>query len=92
MILLFLVYDLSVQKLNRAVITNAARSNAIVSSIFPGNIRDRLIGSNRDTSLFTEGALTTQAGDGKPLADLFLESTVIFADIVVSTRLFLHNF
>ena len=93
-IIVFFVYDMFVQRRNENLVANAARSNAIVSSLFPGAIRDRLINNkneNTKTSPFQKGGKLTnylkggdmEEGSGsKPLADLFLETTVLFADIV----------
>eukprot|EP00977_Amphora_coffeiformis_P011362 scaffold2742_cov167-Amphora_coffeaeformis.AAC.12 len=89
-----------VQRRNNKLIINAAQSNAIVSSIFPSQIRDRLMqNDNRDTNGASRSLKaymkTPNANRGggsveksvvseasKPLADLFLEATLIFADIV----------
>ena len=43
MILLFFGYDLFQRRRNNKVIVDAARSNAVVSSLFPSMIRDRLM-------------------------------------------------
>jgi hypothetical protein len=40
---IFFIYDSFVKDRNDKVITAAARSNAIVSSLFPSNVRDRLL-------------------------------------------------
>jgi class 3 adenylate cyclase len=95
----FFIYDIFVQKRNEKLISSAAKSNAIVSSLFPDNIRDRLIGQNDTTtkkgtpyhlkSFLLDGGGETKGGNGgdggnktsKPLADLFLETTIMFADI-----------
>lgn len=89
----FFVYDLFVQRRNNRLIMKAAKSNAIVSSMFPSNIRDKLIGNDEDTTQKKgKGNLKTFMADNasngiidaytsKPLADLFLETTVMFADI-----------
>ena len=87
--LVFLVYDILVQNRNEKIVATAARSNAIVSSMFPDAIRDRLLQQNEATS--KRGHLKSYLLDGgiedasnlssKPLADLFLETTVMFADI-----------
>ena len=93
MIAIFFMYDVVVQRRNNSVVANAARSNAIVTSLFPGNIRDRLIGkeascpTNQNLMTFMSNGVDEEAfdhnsGPSKPLADLFLESTVMFADIV----------
>jgi len=41
-VVIFLVYDCFVSKRNQVVVLAAARSNAIISSLFPQNVRDRL--------------------------------------------------
>lgn len=90
-VLTFYIYDALVQRRNTKLVINAARSNAIVSSMFPGTIRDRIIGSERDGSGGELRQSTTlkqyMQSDGdilssKPLADLFTDVTVVFADIV----------
>jgi class 3 adenylate cyclase len=114
---LFLTYDYLVQKRQRKVMDSAARSNAIVSSLFPAEIRDRLFkgdeeGGNKpgdhkkvgDTHavkalpgdspqkyrlknyLNEEDTPKEAYSDGdilesKPIADLFPNTTVMFADI-----------
>ena len=90
MVVVFLVYDVLVQRRNAKLIQNAADSNAIVSSIFPSQIRDRLIGTNAGEgfrgskslkSYMKDNKNSTGGSDGsKPLADLFLSTTVMFAE------------
>jgi len=101
-VIVFLVYDIMVYRRNEKLIMNAAKSNAIVSSVFPVNIRDRLIGNKHSRRRQSEvkGSLTSSltnfvAGlssdqkslenysvdDSEPLADLFLETSVLFANI-----------
>ena len=81
MIAVFVIYDLIVQRRNRVLVLNAARSNAIVTSLFPKNIRDRMVAQEE-----TEGdnrKKGSKAGPkGPPIADLYLESTILFADVV----------
>jgi hypothetical protein len=92
--IVFFVYDMFVQRRNQQLIERAAHSNAIVSSMFPGNIRDQLIGPHAPTSsdkkkghslkTFMASSHDGTNGGGsvdKPLADLFLETTILFADI-----------
>lgn len=38
--IVFVIYDILVQKRNEKIVVTAARSNAIVSSMFPDAIRD----------------------------------------------------
>ncbi|CAB9519281.1 Guanylate cyclase (Partial), partial [Seminavis robusta] len=89
----FLVYDLAVQHRNENLVSKAAQSNAIVSSLFPDNIRERLMNDNDESQQAMNSSMHSKRGrlkaflnDGKngskarhqskPLADLFLETTV----------------
>ena len=71
-----IVYDILVQRRNNKLVANAARSNAVVSSLFPGTIRDRILQQRgtkgRMKSLLDDENLLEAASDDKPLADLFL--------------------
>ena len=98
----FLAYDNFQRKRNSKVISNAAKSNALVTSLFPSNVRDRLlqpVEANENASKATHTFLTRKGQlqnfldtnakpDGgavdtadRPIADLFLETTIMFADI-----------
>ncbi|GKY99151.1 hypothetical protein MPSEU_000870600 [Mayamaea pseudoterrestris] len=96
----FIFYDRFVQRRNNIVLSAATKSHAILSSLFPSNIRDRLYAEKTETdaaqsgssnlkSLLANDGLAGVAGEedaemgykGKPIADLFTESTVLFADI-----------
>ena len=85
----FFIYDLLVQQRNEKIVNTAARSNAIVSSIFPDAFRDRLLQRNEMSSkhghlksyLLNGGVDDGSNSFSKPLADLFLETTILFADI-----------
>ena len=91
--LVFFIYDILVQFRNEKIVYNAARSNAIVSSMFPDAFRDRLLQNselstkrNTKTGHLKSYLLTGEGEDvdnisAKPLADLFLETTIMFADI-----------
>ena len=99
-IIVFFVYDMLVQIRNNKLVQTTARSNAIVSSLFPEAIRDRLIGASAapggGNALSMNHGKTLKSyikGRGndsdevrdvtsEPLADLFVASTVLFADIV----------
>jgi class 3 adenylate cyclase len=83
-----------VLKRNERLISNAAKSNAIVTSLVPDHLRDRLIQQQQEEKLHRDGkgpgSLKTFLNDktGKvnettspPLADLFLDTTVLFADV-----------
>lgn len=97
--LLFWIYNRMVDQRQTLVMDTAENTTAIVSSLFPAQIKDRLMneyktsnhqggtGSNNSTN--SNGALKLTAhtpGVGgtpieKPLADLFLETTLVFADV-----------
>jgi hypothetical protein len=113
--MVFMIYDFLVQRRQVKVHTAAVKSNAIVSSLFPAEIRDRLFqqqneehnnkGSNGKNGVFdattskfrqknflddedddrapTDGANDSSPDmyDTKPIADLFPNTTVMFADI-----------
>ena len=116
--LAFLAYDLFWQQRQNQVISDAKRSNAIVSSLFPAEIRDRLFGKETKTKTMDQyqkhipqnskfrlkNYLAEEDGSGemgegptdeaiakanaqadvydtKPIADLFPNTTVLFADI-----------
>ena len=86
------VYDFFVQHRNTKLIANAARSNAIVTSLFPTHIRDQLMNQRDQDKALQEGETKSSKmrnflsssecdrgskQDAKPLADLFLETTVL---------------
>jgi class 3 adenylate cyclase len=123
--IVFFIYDLFVQKRTCAATTAAAKSNEIVSSLFPAEIRDRLFGNDGkkvnknsdspelpeskyrlkdylkdeeeneakksissdsdseegDKKILTPNDTGADMYDTKPIADLFPNTTVMFADI-----------
>jgi hypothetical protein len=98
MTLAFAMYDWFVRRRNNKVMGAAVRSTAIVSSLFPSNVRDRLYKEAEENAakkqrmenwMHTEGAdaIALEADNdviaykGKPIADLFPETTILFADI-----------
>jgi class 3 adenylate cyclase len=92
MAIIFAVYNRFVQSRNNKVVNAAARSNAIVSSLFPSNVRDRLLAENlvdqnhggkrNGKGLSANNAYRDGVYKSKPIADLFPETTVLFGDIV----------
>jgi hypothetical protein len=87
-VLLFIVYDRLVEKRQSIVLKSANQSSAIVSSLFPKNVTDRLlesvIGGSSLTAKTRLKSFLTDDEDNQgllPIADLFLETTVLFADI-----------
>ena len=41
--IVFAIYDYLVNERNKKVVENAARSNAIVTQLFPGNLREQIV-------------------------------------------------
>lgn len=109
-ILMFFVYDRLVERRQSLVLRKAVQSTAIVSSLFPKTVRERLMESshltpennnNKTLMGFRERARASKKGgnsasvvppalkengeldddDGPPIADLFPNCTVLFADI-----------
>lgn len=99
----FCMYDRFVHRRNEMVVGVAARSNEIISSLFPTQVRDRLFAEKDETkagaapksklkSMLVSGNFSEVNADGgddadfmyksKPIADLFPETTILFADIV----------
>jgi hypothetical protein len=110
--LVFLVYDWAVQLRQNKVMKTATRTQAIVSSLFPKNVQERIFkdveeqvkkeekegrfdrrfrGNRTKDQLknFLRDGKGEEAGiqgptslKSKPIADLFPEATIIFADLV----------
>ena len=93
-VLMFLVYDRLVERRQRLILRKATQTSAIVSSLFPANVRERLMeASNHDINSFmppnrrlksylqSGGSAEEALGMGAPIADLVPHSTVLFADI-----------
>ena len=91
---MFLVYDRMVERRQVLILAKATQSTAIVSSLFPKQVRDRLMQTENDTKggaatlasnhrlkSFLTGDDKTNDGGGQPIADLFPHCTVYFADI-----------
>jgi hypothetical protein len=99
--LVFFFYDTLVSQRQNKVLNTANRTNEIVASLFPENVRDQIFAEN-DTgnvkgklkplggkqglkSFLEEGAAAEENvhayGDSKPIADLFPNTTIMFADI-----------
>lgn len=90
MVAVFYVYNWLVHQRNEKLVADAARSNAVITSLFPDNIRDKLIGAESGSSKKNPRSfqdLLDPASDPltdlsrPPLADYFATATVMFADI-----------
>ncbi|CAJ1930865.1 unnamed protein product [Cylindrotheca closterium] len=87
MVIVFYVYNRFVYKRNEKLVENAARSNAVITSLFPDTIRNQLIGDSNTNNPRSFQELLGPASDPvanltrPPLADYFATATVMFADI-----------
>jgi class 3 adenylate cyclase len=85
--LVFLVYDLAVKRKHKKITTAAKLSHSIVRSLFPEKVRARLMGEYGNVGKApTEAHKLVEKNDSvmpssKPIADLFPNATVLFADI-----------
>lgn len=97
----FLGYDCMVERRQRRVLAAAQRTNALVGSLFPQAVRDRLYKQAAKTHGHLEAApklrlknfmmhdhkeaettvVDAKGNAGEPIADLFPQASVLFADI-----------
>jgi len=81
--LMFFCYDRLVERRQKLVLRKAEQTNAIVASLFPKNVRERMMEENQNGNK-KDATWKTKAQDdklGQPIADLFPECTVLFCDI-----------
>lgn len=76
--MVFLAYERRVSQQQKLLMSSAQRSNAIVDSLFPSNVRDKLYATgNNDKNI--------EGQNSAPIADLYPETTVLFAGLSVSS-------
>jgi hypothetical protein len=85
---LLIIYDTMITRRHGKLMRSAIRTSNLVASMFPENVRDRLMEEGlRDagkTSVFDETGDLFSSGEGfktRPIADFFPEVTIMFADI-----------
>jgi hypothetical protein len=85
---LLIIYDTMITRRHGKLMRTAIRTSNLVASMFPENVRDRLMEEGiRDegkTSVFNGQGGLSSGGEGfktKPIADFFPEVTIMFADI-----------
>jgi Adenylate and Guanylate cyclase catalytic domain len=97
-VFMFLSYDRLVERRQELILMKAKQSTAVVTSLFPKNVANRLM-EQIDTTNFGSGGKNMSSNkrlksflvgngdniDSQPIADLFPSSTVLFADIVSFT-------
>ena len=90
--LVFIMYDCKVERRQKKVLSSALRSSEIVSSLFPTSVQDQLY-PNRNESDEKRSTMMwptlpskdetpdTRPNVGGPIAQLYHDTTVMFADI-----------
>lgn len=84
----FILYDRYVERRQQRVKIDAMHASAIVSSLFPASVRERLFQSaatsthSQNSSEPATSASTSNPIIGSPIAQEYPDTTVIFADIV----------
>jgi hypothetical protein len=92
--IIFIIYDCSVERRQKVVLNTAEKSNAVVASLFPAEVRDRLLEAQQEEKKkknFKEDAFRVNGLDGSqglintyegsPIAQLYPDTTVLFGDI-----------
>jgi hypothetical protein len=77
----FLLYDFCVERRHKIVYSTAVHSQAIVSSLFPSNVRERIAARSTADDFRKSSGKIISANEDAPIADLFPETTIFFADI-----------
>jgi hypothetical protein len=84
----FLLYDCFVQLRQKKVLSSAMETSALVSSLFPANVRDRMKQQSNFGNGLANGGLGSEGADerasllsSRPIADLFPNATVVFGDV-----------
>jgi class 3 adenylate cyclase len=93
--LVFVLYTIAVAQRQRVVMDRAVASSAIVSSLFPSQVRDKVYQENEaelqknwrladGLSKLDAGGSQNATNDGvtRPIAEVFQHTTVLFADLV----------
>eukprot|EP00980_Cylindrotheca_fusiformis_P001907 scaffold437_cov111-Cylindrotheca_fusiformis.AAC.5 len=90
-VLVFLLYDFVVGRLQKKVMDRINKQDMIVANVFPSTIRDRLYQAQgnalQQKRMVSEGSNSlgfengTGAMGSAPLADLFPNTSIVFADI-----------
>jgi hypothetical protein len=93
--LIFIAYDCLVERRQKLVLTTAIKSDAIVDSLFPSNVKERLyrgdeVGDDHNeehsgrpgdtgSEMLMPPNTPNKSREGPPIADLFENTTVCFA-------------
>lgn len=92
MIATFIVYDQFVIKRNKKVVGHATKTNAIVSSLFPQQVKQRLLNKDEQeaskTATFQASTDANETADSDPIADLYPEVRTGFSVSVLCSSTF----
>ena len=87
-VLVFFVYDELVRRRNKKITERAEKSTAIVTALFPKNVAAQMLEEENHNNVLTETvhamnskSTKKSSSSSKPIASLFRESTIMFADI-----------
>jgi hypothetical protein len=91
---IFFLYDLYILRGQQKLVVQAARAEAVVQSLFPKEVGNRLMEeaeqNRKETNTTSKARLRNfvlkkdeeDVSKAKPIADLFPEASIVFADIV----------
>jgi hypothetical protein len=68
----FVVYDVVISRQQKRILKTAQRCDAIISDLFPSNVREKLYQQDMNQH-------SGENGNGAPIADLHPDTTVLFA-------------
>lgn len=77
--LLFVLYDRFQERRQRVLMESAEKNNAMVSALFPAGIREKLY-AQREVEK-KGGGMHSLGVNNAPIAELYTDTTVLFADI-----------
>eukprot|EP00977_Amphora_coffeiformis_P007626 scaffold1684_cov214-Amphora_coffeaeformis.AAC.10 len=78
---LLFCYDFVASRRQHKLEDAAARTHAIVSGIFPKNVQERMLSAEENGKNITGVSSINHDSSEVPIADLFPETTIMFADI-----------
>jgi class 3 adenylate cyclase len=83
----FILYDWTVERRQKMVMTSAEQSNAVLSTLFPTKVKQQVLDAETKDSKKTDAPTSEiEIRVSKPIADLYPDSTVLFCDIAGFTR------
>ena len=94
--IVFFVYDWLVQKRNKELAVTAARSDKLVASLFPAEIKEQILkqqdeqkspkNKNKSLTSVTNDSGSALFKNASPLAKEYPKATILFSDLVGFTK------